>query len=209
VADSARFPRAVDNTRPYKSHLYHVFGPKINRSLSLYHLRHIDTWLLLESDPAVISYCERPLVIPDAKPKRVVDFWVGFEDRDELWLVSPEDEPDIPAPSAGLVKWADANRCLVRSIKPPEESARVYLDNWGMIVRDLSSNRRYLTPALINAVRSTLEHARPILALCQLLHDHDPVLVRSALYHLMHTGTAICTDIASRPIGPASIVVRV
>lgn len=208
MTNTARFLRAVDDTRPYQSHRYDVFGPKINRRLSLYRLKLVDAWLLLESDPAVVAYCERPLLIPGAKPKRFVDFWVGYKGHEEIWLLSSGDEQADFEPAPALSDWAKSNRCAIRAIKPPDESARTYLDNWGVIVRELSSNRRYLTPALMNAVRATLAHARPIMALCQLLPDHDPVLVRTALFSLIHSGDAVCTDMTSRTLGPHSLVVR-
>lgn len=79
-----RFSKAADNTRPHDSHRYDVFAPKLNRTLTLFGRVPLDAWTILESDPDVECYCERPLVIPDTKPKRVVDFWVQRKEGDEF-----------------------------------------------------------------------------------------------------------------------------
>ncbi len=54
MATTARFVTAVDNTRPYKSHRYDLYGPKIQRMLTLFNRAQVNTWLLLESDPLVL-----------------------------------------------------------------------------------------------------------------------------------------------------------
>lgn len=209
MATTARFVKAADNTRPYKSHRYDVFGPKIQRMLTLFGRTQIDTWLLLESDPLVLSYCERPMVVTDAKPKLLVDFWAGYAERDELWLVNRNAErgPDIEKSLPSFAQWSHANNYILRQLSPPDQSRnKVYLENWGVIVRDLSANRRYLKPKLLKSVREVLEQPRPIAAICNLLPQEDPVLVRVAAYSLLHSGAALCSDIANRPLGAASLV---
>jgi hypothetical protein len=209
MATTARFIKAADNTRPYKSHRYDLFGPKIQRMLTLYSLAQVNTWLLLESDPLVLSYCERPVIVPDTKPKVVVDFWAGYSGRDELWLLnrSEETSTDIDATLPSFAQWAKANKFKIRQLPCPDEvQVKVYLDNWGKIIRELSANRRYLQPALLKSVREVLEQQRPIGALCTLLPEEDPVLVRVAVYAMLHSGVASCPDIATRDLGPASLV---
>ncbi|HEY5801710.1 MAG TPA: hypothetical protein VIT92_15935, partial [Burkholderiaceae bacterium] len=171
MATTARFLKATDNTRPYKSHRYDVFGPKIRRMLTLYSLAQVNTWLLLESDPLVISYCERPVVIPDSKPKVVVDFWAGFAARDELWLVhrSIDDRIDIDSSMPAFAQWAKAHNFSIRQLAPVRSlHSQIYFDNWGTIVRDLSANRRYLQPPLLQKVREVLDQQRSINAICRL-----------------------------------------
>ncbi len=106
-----------------------------------------------------------------------------------------------------FANWAHANKFDIRHLPPPDETvSKVYLENWGLIVRDLSANRRYLNPALLKSVREILKQERPIGALCSLLPEEDPVLVRVAAYALLHTGSASCADIAIKELGPSSLV---
>jgi hypothetical protein len=75
-----RFVRAVNSTRRYGTHRYDLFGPKVGRRLTLFGQFALDQWVRLESDPHVVTYCERPLRIPDIKPSRLVDFRVRTRD---------------------------------------------------------------------------------------------------------------------------------
>jgi hypothetical protein len=209
MATTARFVKAEDNTRPYKSHRYDLFGPKIQRMLTLFGRAQVNTWILLESDPLVLSYCERPIIVPDTKPKLVVDFWASYAGRDELWLISRDPDPGASIESSlpAFAQWARANKYEIRQLPPPDDvRGKVYLENWGTIVRDLSANRRYLKPALLKSVREVLKQQRPIGALCSLLPEEDPVLVRVAAYSMLHSGAASCADIATRELGPASLL---
>jgi hypothetical protein len=80
-----RFRRAVnDDARPFGTHRFDVFGPKVDRRLTLYGLNALHLWLRLEADSRVTTYCERPLRIPDT---RAVDFWVREEGQEQMLIV--------------------------------------------------------------------------------------------------------------------------
>jgi hypothetical protein len=206
-----RFLKAADNTRPHNSHRYDVFAPKLNRPLTLFGKTALDAWTFLESDPDVQSYCERPLVIPDTKPKRIVDFWVEKKASTEfLFLLSPAeiakgfgDSSSIPAFNA----WSKNNRTTIKFINPVDFSRqKFWLINWGWIIRDLSAFGKYIP---INLLDDMLELIRIEMSFENLeLHfvDIDPVLVRIAAYHLLHNGRAICPSIRLGYVGPSSMI---
>lgn len=211
MATTVRFLKAADNSRPFKSHRYDVSGLKIDRSVTLFGRAPLNTWILLESDPSVISYCERPLIVPDTRPKRIVDFWVRFFDREELWILSRHSEleahtePHDTMPA--FTTWAASNKIPVRFVKPIDPGEQtIYLDNWGRIIRELSANRRFVTPAMVERVRESIVTPRPLAALADLFQDEDPALLRTAAFSLVHTGRLRCTDIDTEPLGPASIL---
>lgn len=206
-----RFPKAIGNFRPYKSHRYDVFGLKVNRALVLFTSPALNTWLQLEADPLVLSYCERPVIIPDTAPKRIVDFWVAYPDREELWLLQSgkasthTDEPKgtLQAFSA----WATSQRLSIRHVRPINGTdSRYFLDNWGRIVRTLSANRRYLTPPLVKRILNCMGEPHSLLSLMQSFPDEDPVLVQTAAFSLIHTGRLRCVDIDTQPLGTASML---
>ena len=139
-----RFLTAADNTRPHDCHRYDVFAPKLNRPLTLFGRAALDAWTILESDPEVQSYCERPLAIPDTKPKRIVDFWVEKKVSAEfLFLLNPTeiaknfgDSSSIPA----FNTWSKNNKITIKFVNPVDYSQQKFLlINWGWIIRDLSS----------------------------------------------------------------------
>lgn len=207
-----RFSKAISNFSPYKSHRYDAFGPKVNRNLTLFRPAALNTWLQLEADPLVLYYCERPVAIPDTAPKRVVDFWVAYSAREELWLLEPnkanppsdERERTLPAFSA----WATSQRLFVRHVEPMDRCTHMhFLDNWGRIVRTLSANRRYLTTSLLKRVLGCMAEPQSLSSLMELCPDEDPVLIQTATFSLIHTGRLRCVDIDAQPLGPASMLV--
>jgi hypothetical protein len=211
MATTARFLKAADNSRPFKSHRYDIFGLKIDRSLTLFGRTPLNAWILLEADSAVISYCERPLIVLDTKPKRLVDFWVRFRDREELWILlrhsqlGANTEPHEAMPA--FATWAASNKMAVRFVKPIDPVERkTYLDNWGRIIRELSANRRFVSPAMVERVRECFATPRPVAALTGLFPDEDPALLHTAAFSLVHTGRVRCADIDTQPLGPASIL---
>jgi hypothetical protein len=54
------YERAVETKRPAGSRRIEIFSPKIKRWLKLFSWNTHDAWLLLEADPAVRAFCERP-----------------------------------------------------------------------------------------------------------------------------------------------------
>lgn len=211
MATKARFLTAADNTRPYKCHRYDVFGPKVARSITLFGQAPLNAWIALEADPTVVSYCERPLVIPDVKPKRIVDFWVRFRDREELWVLLRSSTLNSQVDPAEVVPafatWALSQRMPLHFIEPADPiGQRVYLDNWGRIIRDLSANRKYVPAAMVERVHTTFTAQRPLSTLPGLFPEEDPVLLRTAAFALIHTGSLRCSDIEQVPLGPATLL---
>ena len=85
------YERAVETKRPAGSRRIEIFSPKIKRRLTLFSWNTHDAWLLLEADPTVRAFCERPAYV-DAEAGRVLDFWVDQgSGRAKFLVVSMED----------------------------------------------------------------------------------------------------------------------
>ncbi|WP_348698106.1 hypothetical protein [Duganella fentianensis] len=206
---NSRFLTPADNSRPYKSHRYDVFGLKVERVVTLFGTRALMAWIRLEADPLVKTYCERPLVIPDIKPKRVLDFWVDYQGKQQLWLLRRPSEADLVSPEQALpafASWAATNKLELRFIGIDEVGPPLYLDNWGRILRDLAANRRFVSAFLKARILENLTSARPLSSLCGMFPDEDPVLLRAAAYQLLHNGKLRCSNLDQMPLGPASIM---
>jgi hypothetical protein len=92
MAVDVRYTKAADNSRPHKTHRYDVFGPKLGRNLTIFGSIPLNNWIRVEADPAINTYCERPVVIPDTKSKRMIDFWVKYHDHEELWILQRQSD---------------------------------------------------------------------------------------------------------------------
>nr|WP_315249443.1 hypothetical protein [uncultured Duganella sp.] len=206
---NGRFLTPADNSRPYKSHRYDVFGLKVEREVTLFGAHALMAWIRLEADPLVRTYCERPLVIPDIKPKRVVDFWVDYQGKQQLWLLRRPREADLASPEQALpafATWAASNGLELRFVGSDEGGPPLYLDNWGRILRDLAANRRFVSAVLKARILENFTSARPLSSLSGMFPDEDPVLLRSATYQLLHNGKLRCSNLDQMPLGPASVM---
>lgn len=205
------FSRAADNTRPFKSHRYDVFGIKIQRSLFLYGELALSAFIALESKPTVVGYCERPIVIDETKPKRVVDFWVRHAVGDELWfLLRPSElkwiERDYP-PTRAFCTWAETRNLQIR-LHTPESLGlgSLHQRNWGEIIRYLTANLRYVDSKLLKRVCDYCQATCCIGEIQAAFPQDDPILVRTAVFRLMHSGVLAGVDLGNVRLGLESVV---
>jgi hypothetical protein len=82
-------------------------GLKLARRLTFCRRALLDQWVLLEADPAVIAFCERPGYIKFGGQQYLSDFWVRYVGRQELVILSDstavsdvavDADPDVTAP---------------------------------------------------------------------------------------------------------------
>ncbi len=80
-----RYCHAADSTRPYGSHRYEVWSPKIARRLTLFGARSLQCWIRIEADSEIKRFCERPVIIPSVNG---VGFRTLFQRMSVLGAVS-------------------------------------------------------------------------------------------------------------------------
>ncbi|MFC0252034.1 hypothetical protein ACWV27_13745 [Massilia varians] len=206
-----RFASPTDNSRPHGSHRYDVFGPKIQRQLALFGRDALDAWTLLEADPDVVAYCERPLSLPDLKRKRVVDFWVCRKEREEfIFLLRPSElasRLDHPSSIPAFRAWA-ASSNVEPAFVDPDDIARqkLLLSNWESFLCDLSAFGRYVPKALSDQVLKALPSFKTLTELEQHFAEEDPVLLRVAVVSLLHQGRAICSTLGSETFSSRTVI---
>lgn len=197
------FSSAADNSRPFGSHRYDVYGPKIRRRLFLYGELPLNGFIAIESDPEISRYCERPVVITELKPRRVVDFWVQRSRGSELWLLLRPSElkwlDRKHPPTEAFNAWAEDHGLKIRLVTPESLGVgSILLGNWGDILRHLSANKKYTDSHLVNRVLELCQDEMSIKALQERLPEEDPVIVRTAIYTLLHNGMLVSNDILER-----------
>lgn len=197
------FSSAADNSRPFGSHRYDVYGPKIGRRFFLYGELPLNGFIAIESDPEISSYCERPVVITELKPRRVVDFWVQRSRGDELWLLLRPSElkwlDRKHPPTEAFNAWAEDKGLKIRLVTPETLGAgSILLGNWGDILRYLSANTKYTDSRLVNRVLELCQDEMSIKTLQERLPEEDPVIVRTAIYTLLHKGMLISNDMLEK-----------
>ncbi len=99
--ESARFSSPVSVPRPRGSRLIEGYSPKLGRRLKCFGRHAFEQWIRLESDPAVLTFCERPVAWDQNGEQQLIDFWVRDQDREALLVVG--DDPLLPAKAIGNI----------------------------------------------------------------------------------------------------------
>ena len=60
---SMKYSRALPFSRPSGRRRFEVFSPKIGRRLSVGSYDASKTWLVIEANPVIGSFCERPAYV--------------------------------------------------------------------------------------------------------------------------------------------------
>jgi hypothetical protein len=162
-APDAKTPRPpysepASNSRPFGTHRFDVYSAKAGRRLTLFGRERLALWLELETDAAITQLCERPLVVPDERRRRIVDFWATGTGLDRLIFIVADDDPDAVVRRreriAAFLEWAADAHCVVeeRVIAPLSAQRQQWIDNWIHMLQFIDSYRTELARGLVKDV---------------------------------------------------------
>jgi hypothetical protein len=78
------YEKPIESSRRPWQRRIEVYSPKLKRRVTLFSWAAHDAWLLLESDPAVKGFCERPAYL-EGKTGRLIDFGSVTESCCVVW----------------------------------------------------------------------------------------------------------------------------
>lgn len=198
MEDSLHIAEPVVLARPRGAHRFEAFSPKLVRRLTFYRRALLEQWVLFEANPAVITFCERPGYVQIDGHQRLADFWVRYVDRQELVLL---DEPQAECDATKSRRDLDGEAVPIRRVPPAELfAARVWIDNWQRMLPCLVANRGLVPPALSRAIERFVGQPQRLLAIEREFSTGDPVLVRTALFGLLHSGRARAPELQIQPL---------
>ncbi|MBW5285197.1 hypothetical protein [Burkholderia gladioli] len=209
---SPRFRKAATDLRPYGSHRFDVFGPKVGRRLTLFGRNAFQLWLRLESAPQVVTYCERPLLVPEANGSRAADFWVCTDYDEQLHLVLRSSEATIAAKGLcvypALTAWCRANAMTVHTILPSQlDDPEPLCQNRLTMLHYLAGNTTAVGDEFARTISIACDCGLTLAELEQRFASVHPELVRAVAFSLVLKGILDCPTIASKPLGPNSRLV--
>ncbi|CAB3734188.1 hypothetical protein [Paraburkholderia rhynchosiae] len=185
MENSLHIEQPVPLARPRGAHRFEVFSLKLNRRLTFYQRSALEQWVLIEADPAVITFCERPGFVQSDGQQYLADFWVRYVDRQELVLLSDSVVDAAAKTDAKL----DATALTVRSVKPADlVASRTWIENWQRMLPCIVATRGLTLPSLVNAIERFVARPRQLLAIEREFSTGDPILVRAAVFGLLHSG---------------------
>lgn len=189
--------RPVTTPRPRGAPRLDAFSLKLNRRLTLFQCGAPELWLLIETDPAVQTFCERPGYVQIGEARRLVDFWVDYDGRQEFVLLS-DSFPDIPYASP---QGREPDAVPIRSVTSTDlAAAHVWIDNWRHILPCLVATRGLVPSSLQHAVETFVTIPHTLLEIEREFTVGDPVLVRAAVFGLLHAGHISAVDLRTEPL---------
>lgn len=178
--------------RPRGAHRLEAFSPKLARRLTFYRRALLDQWVLLEADPAVIAFCERPGYVKFGGQQYLADFWVRYEGRQELVILSDS----MAVSDVAVEADPDVTALSVRSVQAAELAAsRVWIDNWQRMLPSMVATRGLASPSLLNAIERFVACSQPLLTIEREFSTGDTILVRAAVFGLLHAGRVRAPDL--------------
>lgn len=175
----------IAHDRPRGAHRLEAFSLKADRRLTLYRQSALEQWVILEADPAVTAFCERPGFIQSEGKRYLADFWVRYFDHQELVILfdsasEPSVKPELILDNAGLT---------VRSVQSYEIAAsRAWIANWKRMLSCLVATRGLVPPSLSNEIERFVVRPHRLLSIEREFTTGDAVLVRAAVFGLLHAG---------------------
>jgi hypothetical protein len=182
-----------------------VFSPKLARRLSLTSYDAWRCWLVLEANPAVSMFCERPARI-NGPTSSTLDFWVATRDQPagEFWLIvddqhessSTSSAADLPQHVLGLALRPITTTLLAELAIP--------LANWAQILPFLVSFRDHRQAVLEQSIVVELASWTTLGAVLKRFAEHDSAAVQASLFWLVAGGRVLSPDLATAPLTRAT-----
>jgi len=134
--------------------------------------------VLIETDPAISTLCERPgFVLIDGR-RYLADFRVRHADREELVVLSDSVTAEDARPEINL----DSTAFSVRSVQRAElAAARAWIDNWQRMLPSIVATRGLLPTSLLEAIERFVFRPQQMMTIERELSTGDPMLVRAAI----------------------------
>jgi len=199
---SKPYTRAVVFSRPAGRRRIEVFSPKLARRLSLGGYDAYRTWLVIEANPNIKTFCERPTYV-DGPRGTVIDFWVQLSDHEagEFWMIEPVVRRPITQDQPAPVPPAKLHGLLVRYINRADLLAwAIPIANWARITPYLVSHRRYPDRQLAQSIEAFLDQPASLDAIHKGFAQRDATTVEAALFSLLAAGRVLSPDLARVPL---------
>ncbi|PRF98019.1 hypothetical protein C6Q14_27160 [Burkholderia ambifaria] len=195
--DSRHAMRPVATLRPRGAPRLDAFSLKLNRRLTLFQRGTPDLWLLIEADPTVRTFCERPGYVRVNAQHQLADFWVCYSDHQELVLLSDS----FSELSHASRKEEELDGLPIRSVTSTDlAAAHVWIHNWRHMLPCVVAARGLVSSPLLRAVETFVTIPHTLLEIEREFSIGDPMLVRAAVFGLLHAGRIDAPDLRTEPL---------
>ncbi len=203
----------ADNRRPYGSYRFDVYSLKAKRRMTLFGKASLCLFIDLEADFEVSAVCERPLVMPDTKPVRVVDFWAIRGGVPTFFLLTTQsaawDREKEKLSYVDFFQWVkDCKGKLVEVLVEDFEKRRIRYDNWSIILQNLIAHRGQVSENLLDRCTEHMPERWQLQQFENSIPEVDNMLIQAAVFSLLAQGKLQCKSIDRLPITATTEISR-
>lgn len=204
MSDSVHIISPVEVLRPKGSHRIEAFSPKLARRVSLYNRAEFALWLMVETDPLVRTFCERPGYVQREGRKQLATFWIQYAAHEELLLLASTDDGDIVQSTS---ESHDANRtAAIRVVDFAElDAAGMWRTNWERMLPLVVANRRFISGALRETIIRFVTGPTQLSTIEREYSIGDPILVRATVFTLLHAGLLRAPILRTEALSPMTV----
>ncbi|MBG6078201.1 hypothetical protein [Polaromonas sp. CG_9.11] len=202
MTKSMPYNRAVPFSRPAGRRRIEVFSPKIGRRLCFGGYDAYRTWLVIEANPDIAAFCERPTYV-DGLKSPVIDFWVQLRGASagEFWMVEGQPRSSSKVGTAPPERHSHLHELPVRYINRADLIGwAVPIGNWARIIPYLVSHRRYRDTLLEQQIMVFLNEDESVDSVLAHFPQRDGTTVQAALFQLLAEGRITSPDLAIEPM---------
>jgi hypothetical protein len=196
-----RYEKPIETRRRPLQRRIEVYSPKIKRRVTLFSRAAHDAWVLLEADPKVSAFCERPAYVA-ADGGQLIDFWVDRGRHPKFWILGggEAEVSSLPAECLGVAVHVLQRADLV--------AAQVRIRNWSQIIPYLISFARQTNRRLQEEIFARVEKPHRLEHLEAAFQPIDVAVVRASLFKLLAEGRIAAPDIDVDPLAPTTVFRR-
>lgn len=196
-------PISLPVKRLPKQTLHHVWAPKLNRTVVLAGRDQLHLWVMLEANPEISRYCERPTWPDENETSLNPDFW-ALREGSAVWLTlgdTPQCDPNAvpPLPATPCVTWVNADAL---------NQHRVWIQNWLSLLPYLGAISTPSFDSLVARIVQAADSGSCFEDLERQLSTTDPLLVRTAVIAALHQGLLVSQDLQHQQWGRATRVTK-
>ena len=188
----ARFRAPLFVARPRGSRLLEACSPTLGRRVQFFDRTNFALWIRLESDPTVISFCERPVRLGPSPGDRCIDFWAQRQDGETMLVLDSEPGESVPQSVQGIP---------VQIVAPSEmAAASTWVLNWERMLPVINATRRLIPAELSKAILDSVRQPVSLARVEQERSAGDPSLVRGAIFELLRSGRISAPSLHTQPL---------
>lgn len=180
-------PTPIKRNDSFKSNYWEGYSPTLKRDVCFLGQINYEYWLLLELNPEVITFCERPItlkgIVNNKSKKMIPNFWVEYKDGTESFVVISEKDNQT---HEILYNWCQSNNYKYEKITNEDiRKHKIIINNAQRLLPYLNQSRSLDIDMHLVTKKILLERKSINSIIHELERSITPQRIKEAIYRLI------------------------